>query len=84
MKVNAKLELDVSPPDLAAALSEDPEAFSRFWFFFAEIVRKNNIDLEPFGEAMAPMHGSIRQHPFAAINDFMRYYVRKDMEKAER
>jgi hypothetical protein len=78
VKATVRIDLDVSPDDLAKALTEDPEQFARFWFAFAEHVKNEAIDLEPFGKAMAPKYGGMRKHPFNAITDFMRYYERKE------
>lgn len=81
MKVEAEVALEVSTKSLARALANDPEAFARLWQDFAIICRDDRVDLEPFGEAMAPFSGGIRKHPFNAILDFMRYYERKEEGK---
>jgi hypothetical protein len=78
MIVKAKINIDVSPADLAESLARSPENFARFWFKFSEIAKRDSIDLEPFGREMAPFHGGIRKHAFSAIIDFMRYYERKE------
>ena len=77
MIVKAKVNLDVDLASLAEALARKPEDFAAFWFLFAKVVEKEHIDLEPHGEAMAPVHGGMRKHPFTAVLDYMRYHERK-------
>lgn len=76
MEVKAKVAMEVSMSDIAESLARSPEDFAQFWFAFAEVVKKKDIDLEPFGQAMAPTHGGMRKEPFSAIHDAMRHHER--------
>lgn len=85
MKVKATISMDVDLKDLAATLAKDPEEFARFWFHFAEatghgigVTRREKVDLEPFGKALAPEQGGIRRHAFSKIYDAMVHHVRTD------
>lgn len=77
LMVKAAVEMEIYVDSLAEKLASQPEMFAEFWFHFAEIVRRDGLDLEDFGKAMAPAHGAIRKHPFNAITDYMRYYERR-------
>lgn len=85
MKVKATISMDVDLKDLAATLAKDPEEFARFWFYFAEATghgigatRREKVDLEPFGKAMAPGQGGIRKHAFSKIYDAMVHHSRAE------
>jgi hypothetical protein len=76
----------VSPEALAKALIDaGPEEFAMFWFSFAEIVKRNRVDLVPFGKAMAESMGGMRKDPLRLIcrvmdaEEYQELYKRREI-----
>jgi hypothetical protein len=68
MHITSTQQVEVAPEALAEALARSgPKTFAKFWFAFAEIAKKDGVDLDALGRAMAPAQGGMRRDPLRTI-----------------